>query len=225
MTEPSLKRRIWGWFFFDWASQPYHTLLVTFVFGPYFATIATRHFMGLGMAEDAADANAQALWARGIAIASIAFAICGPILGAVADTSGRRRPWIVGFSGLYVFGAASIWWVMPDGSNLIFALVVFGVGFLGAEFALIFTNAQLPGLGDKDEIGKLSGNGFAFGYLGGLIALVLTLLFLVEQGNGKTVIGLDPPSAWMPISARARARSDLSSPSGLLSSWCPTFFG
>ena len=46
-------KRIWGWWFFDWASQPYSTLLLTFVFGPYFQQIATAHFAGQGLAPEA----------------------------------------------------------------------------------------------------------------------------------------------------------------------------
>ena len=45
MAEPSLKKRIWGWYFFDWASQPYHTVLLTFIFGPFFASVAAESFM------------------------------------------------------------------------------------------------------------------------------------------------------------------------------------
>jgi UMF1 family MFS transporter len=58
----SPQKRIWGWYFFDWASQPYSTLLLTFVFGPYFAEIARGYFMGTGMEEEAAKAAAQAYW-------------------------------------------------------------------------------------------------------------------------------------------------------------------
>ena len=57
MAEVSQKKRIWGWWFFDWASQPYHTLLVTFVFGPFFAAVAAQHFLGQGLAEEAAKAE------------------------------------------------------------------------------------------------------------------------------------------------------------------------
>ncbi|QMU58759.1 MAG: MFS transporter [Boseongicola sp.] len=192
MSEPGLKKRIWGWFFFDWASQPYHTALLTFVFGPFFASIAAAHFMGLGLGEDAADARAQAMWSACLTITGLIIAFGGPVMGALADTSGRRMPWIVGFSALYVLGASALWWTNPDGSNLILALVFFGIGFIGTEYALIFTNAQLPGLGTREEIGKISGSGFAFGYVGGLLALVILLVFFVEQGSGKTIVGLEP---------------------------------
>jgi len=71
-------------------------------------------------------------------------------------------------------------------------LVMFGIGFIGMEFTTIFTNAMLPDLGTEEEIGKISGSGFAFGYWGGVLALFILLLLFVEQGNGKTLIGLDP---------------------------------
>ena len=55
----STKKRIWGWWFFDWASQPVNTLLLTFIFGPYFAEVARGYYLGTGLDKDAADAAAQ----------------------------------------------------------------------------------------------------------------------------------------------------------------------
>jgi len=53
------RKRIWGWYFFDWASQPYNTLLLTFVFGPYFAEVARAALVAQGLAPEAAGARAQ----------------------------------------------------------------------------------------------------------------------------------------------------------------------
>lgn len=192
MTEISARKRIWGWFFFDWASQPYHTLLVTFIFGPYFAGVAAEYYMTLGLGEDAADAKAQSVWALCLTITGLIIGFGAPIMGALADTSGRRRPWIAVFSIMYVLGAGALWFTLPDGSNMWLMLMAFGLGFIGAEYALIFTNSQLPDLGTEDEIGEISGSGFAFGYMGGFVSLAILLLFFAEQGNGKTLIGLDP---------------------------------
>ena len=192
MAEPSLKKRIWGWYFFDWASQPYHTVLLTFIFGPFFASIAAAYFMGTGLEEQAADARAQTLWSVSLTIIGLIVGFGGPVMGALADTAGRRMPWITGFSALFVVGATGLWWTNPDGSNLSWALLSFGIGFVGAEYALIFTNAQLPSLGTREQIGQISGSGFAFGYVGGLIALAILLALFVEQASGKTLAGLDP---------------------------------
>ena len=192
MTTPSLRKRIWGWFFFDFASQPYHTVLNTFIFGPFFAAIAASYFLGLGLEEEAADARAQATWAWATALFGLTIAFTAPIMGAMADSTGRKLPWIIFFSLMYVCGAGALWFTDPGASNLYWMLLAFGIGFIGGEYALIFTNAQLPGLGTKEEIGKISGSGFAFGYLGGFLALLIALLLLVEQANGKTIAGIDP---------------------------------
>ncbi len=192
MSGISHRKRIWGWFFFDWASQPYHTLLVTFVFGPFFAAVAADHFMASGLAEEAADARAQSLWSLCLTVTGLVIGLGAPLMGALADTTGRRLPWIIGFSALYVAGATGLWWTQPDGSNMWWGLTAFGIGFIGAEYALIFINSQLPSLGAKDEVGALSGSGFAFGYVGGVLSLMVMLLLFVEQPSGKTLIGLDP---------------------------------
>ncbi len=201
MSTPSARKRIWGWYFFDWASQPYHTVLLTFIFGPFFAAIASQWFLGQGLTEEVADARAQSLWSLTLTITGLLIGFGGPVIGALADRSGNRMPWIAAFSVLYVLGAATLWMTQPDGSNLYFALMAFGIGVIGAEFALIFTNAQLPSLGTTQEVGRISGSGFAFGYLGGLVSLVILLVFFVEQANGKTIAGLDPVFG---LSAEAR---------------------
>ncbi|MDZ7711462.1 MAG: MFS transporter [Roseovarius sp.] len=192
MADVSKRKRIWGWFFFDWASQPYHTLLITFIFGPYFASVAAEYYMNAGLPEQAADARAQALWSTGLTVSGLIIGLGAPIMGAFADTTGRRLPWIIVFSAMYVVGAAAIWGMMPDGSNLWFGLMAFGLGFIGAEYALIFINSQLPSLGSEEEVGAISGSGFAFGYAGGVLSLLLMLLLFVEQPSGKTLIGFDP---------------------------------
>ncbi len=192
MAEISRRKQIWGWWFFDWANQPYHTLLVTFVFSPFFAAVAAEHFLSQGTTEAAAKAQAQSLWALCMTLTGLSIGLAAPFIGAMADILGRRRPWITVFSAVAIIGAAGLWFMDPGGANLYWMLFSFGVGFVGAEFALIFVNAQLPTLGDKDEVGAISGSGFAFGYLGGVIALFLMLLLFVEQGTGKTLIGLKP---------------------------------
>ncbi|MEK0164322.1 MFS transporter [Phaeobacter sp. JH18-32] len=192
MTQISMRKRIWGWWAFDWASQPYHTLLVTFVFAPFFAAVAAEYYLTQGLADEAAKAQAQTVWSMCLTITGLMIGLGGPFLGALADISGRKMPWIMMFSLMYVTGAWGLWFMDPDGSNLWWMLISFGFGFIGAEFALIFVNAQLPSLGNKEDVGTISGTGFAIGYLGGVIALFLMLTLFVEQGNGKTLIGIDP---------------------------------
>jgi len=206
IAEISPRKRIWGWFFFDWANQPFYTLILTFVFGPYFAAVATEYFMGTGLAENVADARAQSVWSLGQTVTGLFIAFTAPILGAFADNTGRRIPWIVAFSVLYVAGNWALWWTMPDGSTLWLSLFAFGIAMLGAEYSLIFVSAMLPDLGDDNEVGHISGSGMALGYLGGVISLFIMLLFFVEQANGKTLIGLDPGFGLLDPAMREGAR-------------------
>ncbi|RME18795.1 MAG: MFS transporter [Alphaproteobacteria bacterium] len=181
MGEISLKKRIWGWWWFDWASQPYNTLLLTFIFGPYVKSVMEN------------GSEAQAVWGFGIAAAGVLIAILAPILGAIADNSGNRLRWIWGFSALYVIGSFGIWYSAPDNFNVFWVMGFFAIGLIGMEFATIFTNSMLPDLGPKEEIGRISGNGWAWGYVGGLLALILMLALFAEDGEkGLTLIGIPP---------------------------------
>ncbi len=187
------KKRIWGWMLFDWASQPYYTLGLTFIFGPYFALVATNYFLGTGLDDEAARAQSQSTWAFGQTVAGLFIALTAPLLGAFADSTGRKRPWIALFSILYIGGAWSLWYMEPDTSSLIFFLILFYVGFIAAESALNFINAYLPSLGTEEEVGRISGSGASFGYWGGLISLFIMLIFFAESGDtGKTLVGLSP---------------------------------
>ncbi|RYI18940.1 MAG: MFS transporter [Acetobacteraceae bacterium] len=205
----SAKRRIWGWYFFDWASQPYNTLLLTFIFGPYFAEVARGYYMGAGLEEEAAKAAAQSLWGFWYACFSLIIACLAPVLGAVAQGTGRRLVWVWLFSALYVIGAWSLWYVAPGAEldMLRRGAILFGIGLIGMEFATIFTNALIPSLAEGDDIGRVSGSGFAFGYLGGLVALAIMLSLFVTKGDSEvTYVGLTPILGYDPesqISTRA----------------------
>ncbi|MDN5786766.1 MFS transporter [Pseudorhodobacter sp.] len=176
----SAKKRIWGWFFFDWASQPYNTLLITFIFAPYM-----KDLLGDG-------SRAQTVWGYGIGAAGLFIALCAPLLGVIADKAGGRMRFLWLFSVMYVIGSWGLWYAIPGDFNLFLIMLCFAIGLVGMEFATIFTNAMLPDLGPAEEIGKISGSGWAFGYVGGLIALVFMLLFLAEGESGKTLLGISP---------------------------------
>ena len=195
MADVSVKKRIWGWMSFDWATQPFYTLGLTFIFGPYFVDVARETFASSGYEGEAAKAQAQSIWAWGQTFAGFFIAILGPILGAYADSTGRRMPWLYLFAAIYVVMTWALWWMAPDGSAIWFSLCAFTLGFIAAEFALIFTNAILPSLGSKEEIGRISGNGASLGYWGGVVSLFIMLLFFFEADaeSGTTLIGLTPP--------------------------------
>ncbi|MDE3026799.1 MAG: MFS transporter [Paracoccaceae bacterium] len=180
MAEISKKRRIWGWFFYYWAAQPYFTLLLTFIFAPYITDL-----MGSGSA-------AQTIWGYGNTAFGLIVAFSAPFLGAIADKTGGRTRFIAVFAVFYVLGAWGLWYAVPGHYNLFFVMASFGVGLIATELAAIVANAMLPTLGEPEELGRISGSAWGFGYVGGVVSLILMLCLFAEQHTGKTLIGIAP---------------------------------
>ena len=184
MVERKTSRRaIAGWLLFDWAAQPYFTLILTFVFAPYFASALAAN-----------PVEGQAIWGYATAVAGIIIAVLSPVLGAIADASGGRKPWIALFSVFLVVGSALLWFAVPGTPYAIpLALFAFGLGTIGAEFATVFTNSMMPDLVSEERMGRLSGYGWAAGYVGGLTSLVIVLGLLAgSPQTGLTLLGLEP---------------------------------
>ncbi|MEP3248403.1 MAG: MFS transporter [Sneathiella sp.] len=155
-----------SWALFDWANQPYFTVVTTFIFAPYFTSVVVGD-----------PVQGQAYWGYTQAAAGILIALLSPVFGSIADAGGPRKPWIAVFVSFCVIGSISLWWATPDmqeGLIWILAAIVFGT--LGIEFSLVFNNAMLPSLTSREKMGRLSGYGWGLGYLGGLIALFIVLL-------------------------------------------------
>ncbi len=192
MSKVPARKRILGWMMFDWASQPYNSLLLTFIFGPYFFEIVSGRNLASGMDDETARAAAQSTWSIALAVSGFLIAITAPVLGAFADGAGRRMPYIWLFSLLYVVGAGGLWLAHPETMNVTLVLFLFVLGLIGMELATAFTNAMMPEITSQDDLGRLSGSGWAVGYWGGLAALVIMLLFLAENSEGKTLLGRAP---------------------------------
>ena len=169
---------------FDWAVQPFYTLILTFLFAPYFANVV----VGDGP-------RGQALWGYGAAVAGILVAIGSPFLGALADGRGQRKPWVALFSVILAAAMATLWLATPAAPMPTIYLVLFAFvcATASAEFTAVFTNAIMPGLVPQNELGRLSGAGWACGYFGGLVSLALVAgLIVPSPETGKTLLGLDP---------------------------------
>ncbi len=189
-----------GWVLFDWASQPFYTLVVTFLFAPYFVN---------GFIGD--PALGSTLWAYATGIAELLAAMLAPVLGAIADAGSPRKPWIAGFSVLLVAGMCGLWFAAPGEIGLApVVLLSFGLAIIGAELATVFTNAMMPSLISDERLGTLSGIGWATGYVGGLVSLFLVLGFLIpDAGSGKTLLGLN---ALVPLDPATREGDRLIGP-------------
>lgn len=194
-------RAVWGWMFFDWASQPFHTLILTFTFAPYFAS---------AVAESAV--RGQELWGYAMAAGAGVIAVAAPVAGAAVDVSGPRRPWIFWFSLLYVFAAAGLWFAPPEGANMVFVLSCATLALIGVEMAFVFVNSLLPFTGPKEALGRISGSAWAMGYWGGLMSLAIVLCFMTPTPGGRlTLLGMEPVFGLDPeLGEGARATGPLS---------------
>jgi UMF1 family MFS transporter len=174
---------ILGWALFGWASQPYFTLILTFIYAPYFAS---------AVVGDAT--RGQSIWGFATAVAGILIASTSPVLGAIADATGRRKPWIAAFGALLVIGSAALWVAKPgEPATIMPALIAFVVASIGAEFSHIFSNTMMPTLVPRNKVGSLSGFGWAVGYIGGMVSLILSLAFLATNPEtGRTLLGFSP---------------------------------
>jgi UMF1 family MFS transporter len=158
------RRAVWGWACFDFANSPFTTLIVTFVYSTFFASVI-------------APENGGVLWARAVAVSALLVALLAPVLGAVADRAGRRKPLLFFFT-LVCIGSTCLLYFSQPGDTLR-TLVLFVLANVAFEMGHVFYNAFLPDVATSRNMGRVSGFGWALGYLGGLLALILCYVGLV----------------------------------------------
>ena len=177
------KKSVLSWCLYDWANTAFSTVIITFVFGVYFS----REIVG-----DETIGAAQ--WSFAIGISGFFIAFLAPLLGAVADNSGKRKSWIFWLSMLCIVPCALLWFAQPinesdaTSSHIIFVLLLVGVANIGLELSQVFYNAMLPHIADKSRIGRVSGWAWGLGYLGGLSALAVTLFGFIGLGEMKPLL-------------------------------------
>lgn len=172
MTKPStdagLKAQV-SWALFDFANSGFPTVVSTFVFAAYFTQ---------AIAPDAETGTA--LWGTATGIAGLLIALTSPVTGAIADHTGRQKPWLGGFTALCIAATAMLWFAAPGQASIPLAMGAVIVATMAFEVSLVFYNAMLPTLTSPDRLGRLSGLAWGLGYVGGLICLVIALVVFVQ---------------------------------------------
>ncbi len=171
-----------AWCLYDWANSAFPTVIVTFVFAAYYTQ---------ALAPSSIEGTAD--WGRAMSLSGVAIAVMSPILGAVADQGGRRKPWIAAFSILCIASGTLLWFARPDPAYGLFALVLAAVANAAFEIATVFYNAMLPDVAAPGRIGRVSGWAWGLGYAGGLVCLGLCLVLFVLPA--EPILGLDPKEA------------------------------
>jgi MFS transporter, UMF1 family len=158
-----------AWCFYDWANSAFPTVIITFVFAAYFTK---------AVAVDEVTGTAQ--WGWAMSLSALAVGLLSPILGAIADQGGRRKPWLFVFTVLTIIASALLWQIKPDVSYVMLALILVAFGNFSFEMGMVFYNAMLPDIAPRQKMGRLSGWGWGLGYIGGLTCLALTLVGFVQ---------------------------------------------
>lgn len=174
-------------------------MITTFVFAAYF----TR-----GVAPS--ETEGTFLWGNAMALSAAFIAIGGPILGAIADRTGRRKPWLMGLSLICILASAGLWFVLPDAAFVTRALVLVVIATIAFEYGTIFYNAMLADIAPPGALGRISGIGWGLGYLGGLSCLVVALFGLVQA---------DPP----PLGLDAETQEPVRATVLLVAAWFAVF--
>lgn len=198
------RRQVYSWALWDWGTQPFNTVILTFVFTALYLT--TESFLDPAVAALGPDDPA---YVRGIAeltsglglwntIAGVAILVLAPVLGQRADATGRRKAWLGGATGGLVLCMLALWFVEEDPAFFVFGAIMIALGSVLSEIAGVNYNAIMVSVATPRTVGKVSGLGWGLGYVGGILMLVLVVVangadwwgMPTENGLGFRVIAV-----------------------------------
>lgn len=168
------RRTINGWAIFDWANSSYALVISSAIFPAYYTSI-TSDMIQLG----SVSISNSALYAYALSLSYIIIATLSPILSGIADASGRKKFFLKVFTTIGAFSCLTLYFFrgMDQLDTGILGFMGATIGFTGA---LVFYNAYLPEIATEDRFDRVSARGFAFGYIGSVILLVLNLVVIMN---------------------------------------------
>jgi UMF1 family MFS transporter len=159
---PIHRREVVSWSLYDFANSAFTTLIVTFIFSRYYATVVSDDPL-----------RGAVLWTRAVNISAVTVAVLMPVLGAIADHSGRKKLFLFIATAQTVVFTALLFFAGPG--DALWAGAVFVIANIGFEGGQVFYNGFLPEISDRKTMGRVSGLAWGLGYVGGLLALALGL--------------------------------------------------
>jgi len=155
-------KNIFGWVMYDFANSSFTTIIVTVIYSVYFRNVVVNQ-----------GELGTALWGRAISISMLMVAVTAPIFGAVADFSRAKKKFLFYNCYLTVIFTALLFFV--HAGDIVKGMIFFIIANFAFNSGNVFYNALLPDVASRNEMGKVSGWGWAVGYIGGLAALLLIL--------------------------------------------------
>ncbi|MCU7495503.1 MAG: MFS transporter [Ignavibacteria bacterium] len=159
--------RIFAWTLFDFANTAFSVIIVTVIFSKYFSNYVTG--------------GKRWIWGLAVSISMILSAILSPPLGAIADSSRNRKRFLLVFTLVSIVSTALMFYVQKG--DILLGFLLFVLANIGFEGGLVFYDAFLPNLTEKKNFGRVSGYGFAMGYLGALAVLLIVMMLLPGQAS------------------------------------------
>ncbi|MFX0058665.1 MAG: MFS transporter [Candidatus Hodarchaeota archaeon] len=175
------KRNVFFWAMYDLANTIYSMVIVSLIISRYVLVIGQlEHGLTYGEASFIFG-SVESIMAAGIAI-------CVPILGALSDTAGKRKPYVISLTGIILLFASLIGFF----HNIAIVLLFYVIANMAYNFSLTFYDAMLPFIAKKEDIGKVAGFGVAWGYLGTIISLFILMPFIFSLGDVNSIPPLLP---------------------------------
>ena len=179
------RRRVFSWALWDWATQPFATVITTFVFTVYLTSelFLDPDIRALGEGNALYDEGLSALsrdLGIGITIAGLLVALVAPVLGQRSDRAGRRKRWLAANTALMVVIQAALFFTTVEPNMFVFGVALVAAGNVFAEIANVNYNALITQVATKSTVGRVSGLGWGFGYLGGIIALLVAYFGFID---------------------------------------------
>jgi len=160
-----------AWCMYDWANSAFATTILAAVLPTFYSEVAGAHLRPV---------QASSYWGYTNTIAMLLVALAAPILGAIADHSGAKKRFLGGFASLGILFTALL--VAVSTGDWLMASVFYMLGHVGFSGANIFYDSLLPHIARPDEIDQVSAKGYALGYLGGGLLLVVNLAWIMKPG-------------------------------------------
>lgn len=192
---PAPKKQVYSWALWDWATQPFNTVILTFIFTALYLTtdaFLPAEVAGLdpnSRAHEAAIAELTSGLGLGSTIAAFAILLLAPVLGQRADAAGRQKLWLGIGTGALILCMFGLWFVEPTPMLFWLGVALISAGSVFGEIAAVNSNAMLIGIANPKTVGRISGLGWGFGYLGGIIALVIVIVFYMMDWFGLPADG------------------------------------
>jgi len=173
--EKQNSKRRWLWYLYDVGNSAYAAVVILAIYAAYFK----GHVVG--------GAEGSRLWGISVGIAMLVVAVISPVLGVIADHTGQKKRFLTYFTALSIASTALLFFVQKG--DILLGMVLFILAEIGYRGGQVFYNSLLPEVADQDEIGRVSGNGWAIGLMGGIVCLLIVLA-LVTLIDGTWIVRL-----------------------------------